>query len=129
MASNKSFFFFFFRSLSTSSSKALTNIDDSKKLNHWLKIARLKIFVYYKMFFKKCFFFSSKIYFKVIFYITQGNFLYYITQLKILILPTLLLKWNKTCCIEFFLVKILVSFVKLLNINLEKYSLFLSHVI
>ena len=32
----------------------------------------------------------------------------------------------KTCCIEFFLVKFFISFVKLLNINLDEYSLFLS---
>ena len=56
--------------------------------------------------FSKMFFLSRQIYLKAIFYIARG-FLY---QLKILIL---LLKWNKTFCIEFFLTKIFVSFVKL----------------
>ena len=38
------------------------------------------------------------------------------------------LELNKTCCIEFFLVKISVSFVKLLSVSLDEYSIFLSHV-
>ena len=47
--------------------------------------------------------------------------------LKFLMLPILLLKWNKTCCIDFSLINIF-SFVKLLNISLnEYYSNFLSH--
>ena len=46
----------------------------------------------------------------------------------ILILSVLVLKWNKTSYIEYFLAKIFVSFLKLLNISLDKYSLFLSDV-
>ena len=38
----------------------------------------------------------------------------------------IVLKWNKTCYIDFF-VKIFVSFAKLLNFNLDEYSLSLSH--
>ena len=37
-------------------------------------------------------------------------------------------KINITCCIQLFLVKIVVSFVKILNISVEEYNLFLSHV-
>ena len=44
----------------------------------------------------------------------------------ILILPILVLKWNKTSYIEYFFAKIFVSFLKLLNLN--RYGLFLSHV-
>ena len=44
--------------------------------------------------------------------------------LKILILYKLLLKWKKTCYTKFFFVKILISFVKLLNTSLHEYSLF-----
>ena len=40
------------------------------------------------------------------------DYLYY---LKFLILPLFLLKWNNTCCIEFFLVKIFISFVNYLT--------------
>ena len=42
----------------------------------------------------------------VLFFFTNlswGNSLYYFFKLKILILPILLLKWNKICCIEYFL--------------------------
>ena len=46
---------------------------------------------------------------------------------KNLILLILLLKSNQTYCIKFFLVTIFVSFYKLLNISLDRYSLFLSH--
>ena len=39
------------------------------------------------------------------------------------------MKWKKTCCIEFFFVKIVVtSFSKQLNISLDEDNLFLSHV-
>ena len=55
--------------------------------------------------------------------ITQG-FLH--CKLKILILLVLLLEWNKICCNVFLPVKIFVRFVKLLNISLDKYSIFLS---
>ena len=37
-------------------------------------------------------------------------------------------KINITCCIGLFLVKIVVSFVKILNIIIEEYNLFLSHI-
>ena len=63
--------------------------------------------------------------------LSQGNFLCcpkFFIQLKMLILPVLILKWIKTYCIDFFLIKIFVSIVKLLNISLDEYSLFLSHV-
>ena len=40
----------------------------------------------------------------------------------------LVLKWNKTSYIEYFFAKIFVSFLKLLNISLIKYALFLGHV-
>ena len=49
-----------------------------------------------------------------------------LSYLKTLILPVLLENWNK--CNRVFLVKIFISFVKLLNIILNEYSLFLSHV-
>ena len=60
----------------------------------------------------------------VFFYFTnlsQGSLLYspWFFILKFLILPVLLLKWNKTCCIEFSLIKISVSFIKLINISLD----------
>ena len=51
----------------------------------------------------KMFFFLQK-YLKEIFYIVRG--FYMLT--KILNTARLLLKWNKTCCIEFSLVKIFV---------------------
>ena len=35
---------------------------------------------------------------------------------------------KETCCFEFFLVKIFVTFFKLLKISRDKYSLFLIHV-
>ena len=38
------------------------------------------------------------------------------------------MKLHKTCCIEFFYVKISVSCAKLLDISLDEHSLFLSHV-
>ena len=57
--------------------------------------------------------------------ITQG-FLHY--KLKILIPLVLLLEWNKICCNVLLPVKIFVRFVKLLNIGLDEYSLFLCHV-
>ena len=62
------------------------------------------------------FFFSSQVYLRAIFYIAWG----FLKKLKTLVLPLLLLKWNKTCCIDFFFDKIFVSFVKLLNINLDE---------
>ena len=46
---------------------------------------------------------------------------------KNLILALLLLKWNQTCFIKFFLATVSVSFYKLLNINLDGYSLCVSH--
>ena len=46
----------------------------------------------------------------------------------ILILPVVVPERIKTFCIEFFLTKIFVSFVKLLDIILDEYGLFLSHV-
>ena len=64
------------------------------QINNQLSIVILKKnFAYYKMFF-----FSSQIYLKGLFYITQ-----------ILILPALLLKWNKMCYIKVFLIKIFSS--------------------
>ena len=77
-----------------------------------------KKFTYYWMI-CKMFFFLQK-YLKEIFYIVRG--FYMLT--KILNTARLLLKWNKTCCIEFSLVKIFVSFVKLLSISLNKFSHF-----
>ena len=65
--------------------------------------------------------FSSQVYLKIIlpevFYAT-----------KILVLPVLLLEWNKTYCIVFPPAKIFASFFKLLKISLDAYSLFLGHV-
>ena len=46
----------------------------------------------------------------------------------ILILPVVVPEQIKTFCTEFFLTKIFVSFVKLLDIILDEYGLFLSHV-
>ena len=56
--------------------------------------------------------------FFLIYKFIPGNFLYCLRDF--LMLLVLLLKWNKTCCIEFFLVKIFV-------ISIDEYSLFLSH--
>ena len=74
----------------------------------------------------KMFFSLQKIYLKEIFYIVRGFLI------KILNTARLLLKWNNTCCIEFPLNKIFVSFVKFLNISLNtglyKYSVFRTHV-
>ena len=97
----------------------LINIDHSKKSTKISHTAN---------FFAKCSFFFTNL--------SQGNFLYcpqgFWYYIKFLLQPALLLKWNKTCCIEFSLVKIFVSFVELLklnlNIGLNKYGLFLTHV-
>ena len=69
------------------------------KLNHQLNIVIQKKIAYHDIFCKMfffCFTNLSKSYFFI-----AGSFLYW---LKILILPAILLKWNKTCCIEYFLV-------------------------
>ena len=93
------------------------------QLNHQLDIVILKEFgMLQNVLWIVFFFFTIS---------SQGNFLYcprFFTLTKILILSAFLLKWNKTCYIEFFLIKIFISFVKLLNSSLGEYSLFLSHV-
>ena len=98
----------------------MIKINKSKKQqNHQLNIVILKNFAYYKMFCKLFFFFFRNS--------SQGNFLYCprFFILKLLILLVLLLKWNKTCHIDFFIIKIFV--VLSLNIILDEYSIFLSH--
>ena len=75
---------------------------------------------------------ATKYFNKVLFFFTnlsQGNFLYcpnIFILTKNLNLPVLVLNWNKTYYIEFFFVKFFFSFLKLLNTNLNAYSLFLS---
>ena len=93
------------------------------QLNNPLNIAILKKNWHTTICSAKCHFFLHKFISRQFLYIVQG-FLY---QLKILILPVLLLKWNKTCCIEFCLVKVFVSLVKLLIISLDEYCIFLGH--
>ena len=79
----------------------------------------------------KMFFILRNVFSNVFFFFTnlsQGNFLYclrFLIHLKTLILHVLLLNWNKTCYIDFFFVKIFVSFIKLLNISLDGTHLFL----
>ena len=93
------------------------------QLNHQLNITiPTKNLAYYNIFYKMFFSFTN---------LLQGNFLYcrsFLYQLKVLILPVLLLKWNNLLHWISFSVKIFISFVKLLNINWDKYNLFLSHV-
>ena len=84
----------------------------------WVIANRVWNFGYYKIF-CEMFFFPSQIYLKATFYTAQ-NFLY---QLRFLILPALLLNWNKTCGTDI----LFASFVKLLSIRLYECSLFLSH--
>ena len=60
--------------------------------------------------------------------LSQGNILYWpkFYRLKILILPALVLKWNKTCYIQSFLSRFsLVS--QVISANLDEFCLFLSH--
>ena len=83
----------------------------------------LKKNAHHEMFGEMLFFFFANL--------CQGNFLYcprFSILTKTLILPALVLKRNKISCIEHFLIKVFVSFVKILNIILEEYSPFLSHV-
>ena len=70
-------------------------------------------------YFLKCSFILHK-FISRLFFIAGGVFY----SLKILMLSAILLKWNKTCCIEFFLAKIFVSFVKLWNLSREEYVFF-----
>ena len=75
------------------STKSSTKHCNSKKI-----LCTLKCFA-------KCSFFFTNLF--------QGNSLYhrsFFILTNFLILPVLLLKWNKTCCIEFFLVRILLVF-------------------
>ena len=46
---------------------------------------------------------------------------------NVLVLPVLVLKLNKTSYVEYFLAKIFVSLLKLLNISLDKWSFFKSY--
>ena len=68
------------------------------------------------------FLFSSQIYLNAIF-LYWPIFFILIRNLN----TTLTFGETKPVTSEFFVGKIFVSFVKLLNINLDKYSLFLSH--
>ena len=88
------------------------------QLNHQLNIVVLKRFAATKYLGKYSFLlfkFVSRHFFK---------------KKKILWLSQLLPKISKICCIDFFCQykRIFVSFAKLLNISLDKYSLFLSDV-
>ena len=69
--------------------------------------------------FSLTFLFASHIYLKGTFYSAMAQSI--LSHLKTLILPVLLENWNK--CNRVFLVKIFISFVKLLNIILNEYSL------
>ena len=84
----------------------MTNIDHSKKSTKISHTAN---------FFAKCSFFFTNL--------SQGNFLYcpqgFWYYIKFLLQPALLLKWNKTCCIELSLVKIFVTFAELLKLSLN----------
>ena len=73
--------------------------------------------------FCKMSFLTSEIYLKAIFCICQG----FLHQPKILILPVLQLEYNKTCYIEFVLVKTICQVVKNQS-RLNEYSRFLSYV-
>ena len=113
--------FFFFSCLSPipTSSNNIFNVKEhwetliilKNELNHQLNFVILKKIAYYEIFCKMFFFFTN---------LSQGNFLYcqrFFILIKNSVMPVLLLKWNKTCFIEFSLVKIFISFVKLLSIN------------
>ena len=129
MGSNKKFFFSCSSLLPTSSNNTFKVkkhwqrlIILKNHLNHPLNIVILKNLACCKIFCKS-FFFFWQIYLKEIYYIAQG----FLNLLKFLVRSVLLLKWNN-CSIASAAVKIFVSLVKLLNISLDEYSIFLSHV-
>ena len=96
------------------------NIDNSKKSTKLsTKHCNSEKFCVLRNVLENILFFSTNL--------SQGNFSIprgFSYHLKFLILSVLLLEWNKTCCIDFFC----QDFVKLLNISLDGYSLFFSHV-
>ena len=102
--------------------EALISIDNFKKSTKLYKLCSSKKTSHTTIYFAKCSFVLHKFVSRQFF--TKPNFLH---LLKIFILLVLLLKSNKNYCTNFFFVKIFVTFVRLVNITIAEYSLFLCH--
>ena len=101
--------------------EALIRIDNFKKSTKLYKLCSSKKTSHITTYFAKCSFFLHKFVSRQFF--TMPNFLH---LLKIFILLVLLLKSNKNYFTDFF-VTIFVTFVRLVNITIAEYSLFLCH--